>query len=138
MNTVFAKELKSTTEAISTTLSEALDVLAAHKWCNEDHTFNIRLCLEEALVNAVVHGNQNQPDSTVTIDISEHEDTCTISVRDQGTGFDPTGVKMSNCDEQGGRGVCIIKAFMEDVHFNSEENCLEMTFNRDTFCKCCA
>lgn len=138
MNTVFKKELKSTPEAIASTLSEALDVLTTHNWCNEDHTFNIRLCLEEALVNAVVHGNQNRPDCTVSIDICEHDDMCTISVRDQGEGFDPTGVEMSDCSELGGRGVCLIKAFMEDVHFNCEEHCLEMTFNRETFCKCCA
>jgi len=38
----------------------------------------------------------------------------------------------------GGRGVCLIKAFMDEVVFNPESNCLEMSFNRDTFCKCCA
>ena len=138
MKTVFAKELQSTTEAVAKTLSEALDVLTEHNWCNEEHTFNIRLCLEEALVNAVVHGNQNRPECVVSIDICEHGDVCTISVRDQGKGFDPNSVLMPDCSELGGRGICLIKAFMEDVHFNGEEHCLEMSFNRDTFCKCCA
>lgn len=138
MKTVFTKEFKSTTEAIAATLSEAIDALAANKWCNKEHTFNIRLCLEEALVNAVVHGNQNHAESSVTIDIKEEGDICTISVRDQGEGFDPESVSMSDCSEHGGRGVCLIKAFMEEVHFNCEQHSLEMSFNRDTFCKCCA
>lgn len=138
MKTVYKKELKSTTDAIAETLSEALDVLAEHKWCNADHTFNIRLCLEEALVNAVVHGNQNKPDCTVTINIEEHDDICTITVKDEGGGFNPESVMMSECSELGGRGVCLIKAFMENVQFHGENNCLEMTFNRDTFCNCCA
>lgn len=138
MKTVFSKELKSTTEAIAKTLSEALDVLAKHNWCNEEHTFNIRLCLEEALVNAVVHGNQNRPECVVSINICEDGDVCTISVKDQGGGFDLNSVEMPDCSEPGGRGVCLIKAFMEDVHFDCDNHCLEMSFNRDTFCKCCA
>ena len=138
MTTVYTKELSSTTEAIAETLSEALDVLVDKKWCNPDHTFNIRLCLEEALVNAVVHGNQNRPENKVTISIEEQDDTCTIYVKDQGSGFKPESVEMSECGQMGGRGVCLIKAFMEDVNFDASESCLEMTFNRDTFCKCCA
>ena len=138
MKTVYQKELKSTTEAIAETLSEALDALAEHKWCNADHTFNIRLCLEEALVNAVVHGNKNHPESIVTINIEEKGDICTIKVIDQGEGFNPESVSMSECSELGGRGVCLIKAFMENVQFHGDDNCLEMTFNRDTFCNCCA
>jgi serine/threonine-protein kinase RsbW len=138
MNTVFAKKFNSTTDAIASTLTEALDVLAEHNWCNAEHTFNIRLCLEEAFVNAVVHGNQNRPDAIVSVDINENGNVCTISVRDQGEGFDPDCVTMSDCGEMGGRGVCLIKAFMDEVVFNPESNCLEMSFNRDTFCKCCA
>ena len=139
MTTVYTKEFSSTTEAIAETLSEALEVLAEKNWCNAEHTFNIRLCLEEALVNAVVHGNQNRPEYKVTINIiEENDDTCTIYVKDQGSGFNPESVEMSECSQLGGRGVCLIKAFMEHVQFNPKENCLEMTFNRDTFCKCCA
>lgn len=138
MTTVYSKEFNSTTEAIAETLAEALEVLADKNWCNAEHTFNIRLCLEEALVNAVVHGNQNRPESKVSINIEEQGDTCTIYVKDQGDGFRPEKIEMSDCSQMGGRGVCLIKAFMEEVQFNPSENCLEMSFNRETFCKCCA
>mgnify|MGYP001309817374 FL=1 len=138
MNTLYSKELASTTEAIGQTLTEALDVLAQHRWCQSDNTFNIRLCLEEALVNAMEHGNQGQNDSTVKICIDQEDDTCVIRITDEGHGFNPEETKMSDCEELGGRGVCLIKAFMEEVRFDCYAGTLEMVFNRDTFSKVCS
>ncbi len=138
MNTFYSKELASTPEAIGGVLPEILELLAEHRWCQVENDFNVRLCLEEALVNAMVHGNQNQVAATVHITISEEGDTCTICVKDEGHGFNPDDVTMSDCDQMGGRGVCLIKAFMEEVRFDCHAGTLEMTFNRDTFSKVCS
>lgn len=135
--TVYQKEFPSTTAAVAETLTEALDALTNRGWCKSDSTFSIRLCLEEALVNAVVHGNQNEPARTVRIHICEDGERCRICVHDEGEGFDPETVKMADCSELGGRGVCLIKEFMDHVHFDGPNKCLEMVFNRKTFCEAC-
>lgn len=134
----YEKEFPSTTTAVAETLAEVLDVLATRNWINPDHTFGIRLCLEEALVNAVVHGNDNQPTRSVCVRMFEQGDSCTICVHDEGDGFDVDRIKMADCSQMGGRGVCLIKEFMEEVRFNVEANCLEMVFDRTTFSEACA
>lgn len=131
--TVFAREFPSTTKALAETLTHALDALVAHNWCSLEDSFCIRLCIEEALVNAVVHGNKNQPDQHVHIEIVEEGDTCTIRVRDEGEGFDPKQVEMPECNQLGGRGVCLIKHYMQNVFFNGDEGCLQMEFTRGSF-----
>ena len=130
---VFAREFQSTTKALAETLTHALDALVERKWCSLEDSFCIRLCIEEALVNAVVHGNKNRPEQKVSIEISEDGERCTIRVRDEGEGFDPTSISMPDCNQLGGRGVCLIKHYMEEVFFNGDERCLQMEFTRNTF-----
>jgi serine/threonine-protein kinase RsbW len=90
------------------------------------------LCLEEALVNAIVHGNDNKPDRTVKLEIAHDGDECRVSVADEGNGFDPQSVEMPDCNQLGGRGVCLIKHFMDEVKFNRAKHRLEMTFRRNS------
>ncbi len=134
---VFKKEFNSTTEAVSATLSEALAALSARQWCDPNNNFCIRLCLEEALVNAVVHGNNNCPDCKICLRIVEDGESCKIQIRDEGCGFDPNSVHMPDCNQMGGRGVCLIKEYMDEVNFNGTDNTFEMTFGRDTFSGAC-
>lgn len=130
---LYTKEFPSTIEAVGDTIRGALKVLKDHNWCSSDHDFCIRLCIEEALTNAVIHGNQNNADRCVRLDIYEDGECCHIRVTDEGKGFDPDTIHMPDCEELGGRGVCLIKHFMEGVRFNIDKNALEMIFNRETF-----
>ena len=84
-------------------------------------------------MNAVVHGNKNLPERQVSIEITEQGDRCVICVRDEGEGFDPSIISMPECNQLGGRGVCLIKHYMDDVFFNGADGCLQMEFTRDTF-----
>lgn len=129
----FHKEFASTTAAVAEALGEALEALAEEGWCERDSAFCIRLCLEEALVNAVVHGNRNEPKRRVIVRIFDEGEGCRICVQDEGSGFDPETIQMADCTELGGRGVCLIKEYMEDVSFDGVNKCLEMVFKRDTF-----
>ena len=135
---LYSRHFPSTTRDLADTLTSALEALVRHKWCTLEDSFCIRLCIEEALVNAVVHGNKNHPERRVYIEIVEDEDRCTIRVKDEGSGFDPTKISMPDCNQLGGRGVCLIKHYMEDVHFDFDRNCLSMEFSRNTFsCEVC-
>src|SRR4051794_9671521 len=58
----------------------------------EHEIFAIKMAVEEALVNAIKHGNQMDPEKTVTVSYNVREDRFDISITDQGPGFDPCDV----------------------------------------------
>lgn len=88
--------------------------------------FAIKLALEEALTNAIKHGNENDPDKTLTILYTVDHDRAVIMVRDQGTGFSPDDVPDPTADENllrpSGRGLMLMHAYMTRVHFNDRGN----------------
>ena len=80
------------------------------------------LALREALENAVVYGNQENPERKVRIRWScQPGNEISIVVTDQGKGFDfeTIGRKgiTSGPDPEHGRGLQLMKAYMDDVHF---------------------
>lgn len=97
--------------------------------------FAVRLALDEALVNAVKHGNQNDSDKTVQIDFEINDERLVIQVQDQGKGFlpadlpDPTAEE--NLSRPNGRGVMLMRAYMTDVQFNIEGNRVILTKRSD-------
>jgi len=87
----------------------------------EEDVFNMKLCLEEALTNAVRHGNKSNPDLFVGINIDIGADRVIIKIKDQGQGFDFKGVpdptEDANIQKPCGRGVFLIRNFMDEVDF---------------------
>jgi serine/threonine-protein kinase RsbW len=90
--------------------------------CAPGEEFNIQLALREALDNAVVHGNQEDPETKVHIRCRcQPGNEISIVVTDQGKGFDfekivGNGIT-SNPASEHGRGIQLMKAYMDDVHF---------------------
>jgi len=89
--------------------------------------FAVRLALEEALLNAFVHGHRSLPDSTpVRVCYDARPDELTITVEDQGHGFDPDDVPDPTTDDNlerpTGRGVLLMRAYMSEVRFNDRGN----------------
>lgn len=97
--------------------------------------FAIQLALDEALANAIRHGNGNDPTKTVSIEYSVDKDAFDISICDEGPGFNPENVpdptRDENLERPCGRGVMLIKAYMTEVHYNRRGNCLRMVKRRD-------
>lgn len=93
--------------------------------------FGVRLALEESLVNAIKHGNRMEPDKKVRIACELTTEKITVVVEDQGEGFkveevpDPTDE--DNLDKPGGRGIMLIRSFMNAVGYNDRGNQLTMT-----------
>ena len=81
----------------------------------------ILMALREALANAIKHGNQQSTDKHVHLEMDIVGDTLAISIRDEGTGFDPTEVgdplSPENRLKTSGRGIFYMKTFMDDVRF---------------------
>lgn len=126
----FREEFPSTFEAMTEALDHAVDALLSGGWIQDAHVPCTRLCLEEALVNAVRHGNNSDANRSVILNMSGREDCCVIRVSDEGGGFSVDEVGLPECDQLGGRGICLIRHFMDDVKFDERAHCLEMSFRR--------
>ena len=90
--------------------------------CVPGKEFDIELALREALENAVVHGNQEDPKTKVHIRCRcRPGKEISIVVTDQGKGFDFEKIVgkgiMSDPAAEHGRGIQLMKAYMDDVHF---------------------
>lgn len=101
----------------------------------EASRFAVRLALEEALVNAFHHGHKHLPaDATVTFAFSVGKDELTISVTDQGPGFDPATIPdctlEENLEKSSGRGLMLMKSFMTAVHHELGGRRLMLTYRR--------
>lgn len=97
-------------------------------------TFAVRLALEEALTNAVRHGNKEDPSRKVTLQFDIGEAEAIIEVQDEGEGFDPTAVPdptaAENLDIPSGRGLMLMRSFMADVTIHPPGNRVTLRFRR--------
>jgi serine/threonine-protein kinase RsbW len=111
-----------------------LAAVTAHGY-DDDAQFAIRLCLDEAISNAVRHGNCGDPQKKVTVEYAVDAVAFTITICDQGCGFRPDKVPDPTLDENlekpCGRGVLLMQAYMTQVSFNPSGNCVSMVKRRD-------
>ena len=88
--------------------------------------FGVRLALEEALVNAIKHGNGMDPSKQVRVDCTFDEARVTNVIEDEGAGFDvgsvPDPTSEENLDKPGGRGIMLMRSFMSRVEYNDSGN----------------
>src|SRR4051794_27163485 len=77
--------------------------------------FAMRLAVEEAVVNAVKHGNRGDPDRQVRVRYCVGERRALATIADEGPGFDPAGVPdplaPENLDRPCGRGLLLIRKY---------------------------
>ncbi len=87
---------------------------------------NFRVGLTEALSNAMLYGNNSDPEKSVRVEVMIKLDEVSVRVTDQGVGFDPTTVPdptlPDNISKSGGRGIFLMKALMDEVQFNERGN----------------
>jgi serine/threonine-protein kinase RsbW len=103
---------------------------------SEQEIFGLRLALEEALVNAIKHGNQMDRGKQVHIAYRLLGDRFEIRIVDEGSGFDPSDVPdptaIENLDRPCGRGLMLMRHYMSHVEYNERGNAVFMvkTFKR--------
>jgi serine/threonine-protein kinase RsbW len=106
-------------------LGPVLDVLLTdipNRWQAE-----LRLGLQEALVNAAKHGNNLDPRKTVLVEFYMVDNTHWWIIADQGVGFDPSSPCTNNCNTQlfneqkgCGRGLYILEQIFDQVQWNAQ------------------
>jgi serine/threonine-protein kinase RsbW len=95
-----------------------LDAAVKHGF-KEHCLFAIKIALEEALVNAIKHGNKLDPRKRVTIEAAITGKKAEICIEDEGPGFDrsqvPDPLAEENLEKSSGRGILLIESYMSQV-----------------------
>lgn len=102
-------------------VEQAAEELAQKSGLDEDRTFQITMAVREAAVNAVLHGNAYDPQKKITATFENTGSTLIIRISDQGKGLDPSTLPDPLAPENllsgSGRGIFLIRSFMDEVHF---------------------
>ena len=110
-------------------VAQLLEELERQEWAESD-VFAVHLALEEALVNAIKHGNQRDPAKGVTVVCRAKPDRIQICITDEGDGFDPDTVPdptdEANLEIPSGRGLMLMRCYMTSLEFNTKGNCVTM------------
>lgn len=106
-----------------------LEQLGQHGWSPAE-VFAIHLAAEEAIVNAIVHGNRLDPGKRVHVVSAVSPDRVLITITDEGEGFDPSRVPDCTMDDRldlpSGRGVMLMRSFMTRIEYNAKGNSVVM------------
>jgi len=96
----------------------------------EDYRVNLPMVMDEALSNAIVHGNSNKEELKVHVRIYISSSRIAVKVEDEGEGFDAESVKDPTGDENiyngSGRGIYIIREIMDRVELKKNGSLIEM------------
>ncbi len=122
--------LDSTLDAVAT-VEDAAGQFALKAGFTEDEIPNIVMAVREAAVNAVLHGNSYDPVKKISASFETSGDALVIRIIDQGQGLDPDAIPDPLAPENilrgSGRGIFLIKAFMDEVHFRQLHPGTELT-----------
>lgn len=122
--------LSSTMESASE-LEAAAERMACEAGLDEDARFHVSMAVREAAVNAILHGNEYDPAKRVTAHFENTGSDLVFTISDQGKGLDPATLPdplaPENLMRGTGRGIFIIRSFMDEVHFRQLNPGTELT-----------
>jgi serine/threonine-protein kinase RsbW len=100
---------------------------------NNTYFGNLMIAITEAVTNAIIHGNDNDPDKKVKLEFTSDKRGLAFKVIDEGKGFDyknvPDPLEAENGDVQNiGRGLFLINSLADQVSFNETANEILMIF----------
>lgn len=128
---LYTLQLPSKYESI-TQLEALIEEIADKYQVSEDTFANMMTCMNEAAINAIVHGNKLDDDKTVIINAEVEPKRIIWTITDEGNGFDynhlPDPTAPDRIEELTGRGVFILKHLADQCVFNDKGNEVELHF----------
>src|SRR5664279_954934 len=122
--------MESTLESVNKA-EEMADQVASQVGLDEDTRGGISMAVREAMINGILHGNAYDPAKHVNLTFEYNEQELIVTVTDQGKGFIPDEVPNplapENLLKQSGRGIFLMRAFMDEVRFRKLNPGTEIT-----------
>ena len=111
------------------TIEEFVNYFAKDLGLSEEQLSVLLLAVTEATTNAIIHANKCNPAKLVKIHAQIENSKLIIKIKDEGKGFDPTKLpdptEPENLLKDSGRGVYLMKVYMDDVKYNVTPTGLE-------------
>lgn len=99
----------------------AAEKIAEEAGLDEDERFHVSMAVREAAVNAVLHGNEYDPAKQIKVSLENTGSALVFTIKDQGKGLVPETLPDPLAPENllrgTGRGIFLIRSFMDEVHF---------------------
>jgi serine/threonine-protein kinase RsbW len=116
----------------------AVELLCRHCFAGQEPCartrFRLRVALAEALSNAILRGNREDPFKQVRVRAELLPTRIRLTIEDEGDGFDPSIMPPSDAppsiDDDRGRGLFIIRQLADEVQFSERGNTIWMTLPR--------
>lgn len=109
-----------------------VDEISNEQDFNSDMYGKILIATVEAVNNAIIHGNQSNPEKFVEVEFKKNNGELEIIVEDEGDGFDydkiPDPTAPENIENIHGRGVFLIRQLSDKVVFNKKGKQIVMVF----------
>lgn len=132
MDKTYSVTLSSTFDQAET-IPDFVDNIVDECGLDDDPSETFKLILSEAVTNAIVHGNKENPEKSVHIKVEITDSHMSAEVKDEGDGFEPDEkkdpLKEENLMDTGGRGIFLIKQFSDHMEF--KENGTLLSFRVD-------
>ncbi len=130
-NTIQEIHFPSKTENLAL-VEKLIDQVCEEFNVNEDHYGNILIALTEAVNNAILHGNKQDPAKQIRLVCENRENNLFFVVEDQGDGFDyqglPDPTDPANIEKPNGRGVFLMRHLADEVNFFEQGKRVELKF----------
>ncbi len=128
------QQIPSSLEAGHALIEKLMERLSGLGWEGRD-SFHVQMAAEEAMVNAVKHGNHESPNKLVEVEFKVAPHRVYMRFKDQGAGFCPADLPDPRDEDHlectNGRGVMLIREMMSEVHYNEIGNEVTMLKNRE-------
>ena len=102
---------------------------------NDDIYGNIMISVTECISNAIIHGNQNDKNKLVHLELQMDEGQLNFTIQDEGAGFDfnslPDPTSPENIEKPGGRGIFLIRNLSDKIRFEDGGKTIVLSFYMD-------
>ena len=116
-------ELKSTPDSVNRVGAMLADFFDK-QGLSDEVTFDVKLAVQEAVVNAAEHGNEYDENKSVCICCEATDEAIKVTVVDEGPGFDPCCVPDPTLPEnilrESGRGVFLMRSLCDEVCYSDK------------------
>ena len=130
----FQVTIPSDTSEAQEVQERIIALLEQHDYAMRD-VFSMRLAIEEAIVNAIKHGNKRDVQKKVHVFWTVNAERVTVAVEDEGSGFKledvPDCTAEENLDKPSGRGIMLMRNFLSSIEYNDKGNRVTLVKERD-------
>jgi serine/threonine-protein kinase RsbW len=124
------KELKISSLQRNVSQAEKfIEEVCDENYISPNYFGNIMLAIEEAVKNAIIHGNKQDNNKLVTLRFQRKREGLTFTITDEGEGFNPFEIPNPlDSDDAKGNGIFLIRSLADKVRYNTVGNQVELTF----------